>query len=326
MGPLVSVIIPCFNAERYIGAAIQSALNQSWANIEIIVVDDGSTDSSAEIAKSNYSPRVRILTQSNRGASAARNEGLSLAQGEYIQFLDADDLIAPGKIEAQLKRSEAADKRTLFSGAWARLFENDLNAAVFVEEPIWQDLAPVEWLVTSWLGGGMMHPGAWLTSRALIERAGRWNEALSLNDDGEFFTRVILASTKIVFVGPARSYYRSGLKGTLSSRISFSALQSAYLACQLSVSHLLNVEDSPRTTRASSALYQRFIYAAYPIAPSLVAGAEEVVQRLGPSGVKAGGGIVFTFVRSLLGWKRARKLQHALRRRNLLGRFEWKSA
>src|SRR5256885_5832950 len=98
MRPLVSVIIPCFNAERYIADAIESARSQTWDNIEIIMIDDESNDGSAKIAQTYQSARLKLFKQLRSGASAARNEGLRRAQGEYIQFLDADDVMAPEKI------------------------------------------------------------------------------------------------------------------------------------------------------------------------------------------------------------------------------------
>ena len=100
--PLVSIIIPVFNSEKYIGATIASAVEQTWPNKEIIVVDDGSTDKSLEIAEKLKDSFIKVFSQENKGASVARNKGLKEAKGEYIQFLDADDLLSPDKIEGQL--------------------------------------------------------------------------------------------------------------------------------------------------------------------------------------------------------------------------------
>ncbi len=99
--PQVSIIIPCFNAETFIGEAIQSALDQTHSDVEVIVVDDGSTDDSLRVIQS-FGDRVRWEAGPNRGAGAARNRGIALARGEFIQFLDADDLLLPQKIERQL--------------------------------------------------------------------------------------------------------------------------------------------------------------------------------------------------------------------------------
>jgi glycosyltransferase involved in cell wall biosynthesis len=99
---LITVIIPMYNAARYLAEAIESVLAQSYRPIEVIVVDDGSTDSSAEIAKAFGAP-VRLVSQPQSGVAAARNTGVALAQGDFLAFLDADDLWLPGKLTLQIE-------------------------------------------------------------------------------------------------------------------------------------------------------------------------------------------------------------------------------
>src|SRR5436190_19200034 len=112
MAELVSVLIPAYNAERWVTAAIRSATEQTWPNVEVIVVDDGSRDDTLAVARQSESGSVRVVTQPNMGACVARNTALALAQGRYIQWLDADDLLAPGKIAAQMAVAEnLADRR-----------------------------------------------------------------------------------------------------------------------------------------------------------------------------------------------------------------------
>ncbi|MGH2567490.1 MAG: glycosyltransferase family 2 protein, partial [Bacteroidota bacterium] len=100
--PLVSILIPCHNAERWIKGAINSALAQDYSHKEVIIVDDGSTDNSWEIIQ-GYGPRIRAERTSNNGACAARNYLLQLSKGEWLQYLDADDYLLPGKISSQVK-------------------------------------------------------------------------------------------------------------------------------------------------------------------------------------------------------------------------------
>src|SRR5689334_12629004 len=94
--PRVSILVPCYNAARWLPATLASALAQTESSIEVIVVDDGSTDESLAVARSYESRGVRVFSQRNAGASAARNRAMREARGEFLQFLDADDLLSDG--------------------------------------------------------------------------------------------------------------------------------------------------------------------------------------------------------------------------------------
>jgi glycosyltransferase involved in cell wall biosynthesis len=116
--PLVSVIVPAFNGERYVGEALQSALAQDYANKEIIVVDDGSTDSTPRIL-SSFGRQIRVFRQYNAGAAAARNAAIAQARGEYFAFLDADDVWLPQKLTAQIAYLESHPDIGMVYSAWA---------------------------------------------------------------------------------------------------------------------------------------------------------------------------------------------------------------
>src|SRR5437879_3225742 len=118
MKPLVSILIPAFNAQEWIAATIKSAMEQTWPRKEIIVVDDGSRDQTLSIARQFASTEIFVVTQANMGPSAARNRALAICQGDYIQWLDADDLMAPDKITKQMEAiNDGAGKRMLLSSA-----------------------------------------------------------------------------------------------------------------------------------------------------------------------------------------------------------------
>jgi len=106
---LVSVIIPFYNCERYLSEAIKSVLSQTYRSVEVIVVDDGSIDSSASVAK-RFAPKVRYFHQPNSGPSAARNRGVDLAQGDFLAFLDSDDVWTPDKLKKQIAAFEDNSK------------------------------------------------------------------------------------------------------------------------------------------------------------------------------------------------------------------------
>lgn len=313
MPAAVSVVIPCRNAAPWLGEAIESCLGQSWRDLQIIVVDNGSTDGSLELARRYESGAVVVLECEREGASAARNLGLARAEGEFIQFLDADDVLDADKIRVQLERLASAPPRAIASGAWAR-FRRSPREAVFAPEPVWRDLAPEQFLIASWRGGGMMPNFAWLTPRALIDAVGPWNEALNLNDDGEFFARVVLAASGVAFCAAARGYYRSAGPGSISSRRDGDAFCSAFKAVDLSCGYLLQRCDCDRARQACATHYQRFAYDAYPAAPALVAQAQRRALALGGSELRPGGGRAFRLLARGLGWKFGRRCQLAWQR------------
>src|ERR1700751_1519727 len=120
--PLVSVLIPCFNAERYIGETVDCVLRQTWSNLEILIVDDGSTDGTINEIKKFNPPKLTILRQENRGQPAALNTCLARARGNFLQFLDADDLVSPRKIELQVARL-IDHPHSVASAEWGRFYQ-----------------------------------------------------------------------------------------------------------------------------------------------------------------------------------------------------------
>ena len=209
MKPLVSILIPAYNSEEWIAETLRSAISQTWPRKEIIVVDDGSSDRTAEVARRFASKEVSVVTQENGGAAAARNRALQLSQGDYIQWLDADDLLAPDKIEKQLAAlGDAANKRILLSAPWA-YFSYRTNRARFVPNSLHQDLSPVEWLLRKMGENLHMQNATWLVSRELAQAAGPWDTSLDYDQDGEYFSRVLLASEGTRFVPKLKCFTES---------------------------------------------------------------------------------------------------------------------
>ena len=115
--PLVSIIIPCFNSEKFISQCIDSILNQDYTNLEIIIVDDGSSDNTVNLLRKNENIEyLHIIRQQNQGACIARNVGLSLSTGKYIKFLDSDDFLEPYIIRKQVQLAESLDNITIVYG------------------------------------------------------------------------------------------------------------------------------------------------------------------------------------------------------------------
>ncbi len=309
--PLVSILVPCHNAAPWLRATLDSALAQTHPRTEVIVIDDGSRDDSLALARTYESRGVRVVAQPNRGASAARNHALRLATGDWIQFLDADDLLAPDKIARQLARAVSAPAGAVFTARWARFVDDPAAAVVHAANPLFADLAPREYLLRYATIDCMMHPGAWLLPRTVTTAAGPWDERLSLNDDGEYFARIVAASSAVLHCPEALSLYRSGLPTSLSGQRTRRHLESAHLAATLTAAHLQRVDQGPDMRTAAADLLQRFAYDYYPAAPDLVADAERQARALGPARFAPLGGRAFHLLRHLVGWKRARRLQVA---------------
>ncbi len=306
--PFVSIIIPCYNAEPWIAEALESALAQTHPDREIIVVDDGSKDASVDVVRRFTARGVQLVRQPNRGASAARNAGLAAARGDWFQFLDADDLLAPDKIARQLELADRIGREFAFCAQWTR-FTTTLAQADFTPQPLCMDAAAVDWLVLKMEQNRMMHPAAWLITRELADKAGPWNEQLSLDDDGEYFTRIVAASRGVRCCPRAMSYYRSRISGSLSGRKSERALASAFAAIESAVQQLLQLEDSPRTHHAGAVAWQRFIYEAYPGGRSERRVAAQRVAHYGGCSLAPEGGPRFQRLSRWVGWKMAKRLQ-----------------
>ena len=318
--PLVSILIAAYNAEPWLAETLASALGQTWQNLEVVLVDDGSTDGTLAVAQGFDDARLHIITGPNRGACAARNTAIAHAKGDFVQFLDADDLLGTDKIEAQLRCLEDEPEQTIATCSWARFHaapSGDVPDVPLVPQPDWRDFEPAtDWLVQAWSGGGTMPPFAWLVPREIVEAAGPWDEALLINQDGEYLARLLTHATKLVFCEDARAYYRSGLPGSVSQRRSEAAGRSLFRSYELCEQHLFSVVDpgSAAARQAAASLWQSFMFRVYPALPDLVAQAEARVAELGGGSMKASVGGLLRPVRDLIGWKPTLRLYRLVQR------------
>lgn len=279
MPELVSVLIPAYNAAEWLAATIRSTLAQTWPRIEVIIVDDGSKDRTRAVAKAFESRFVKVVTQEHLGAAAARNRAFELAQGTYVQWLDADDLLHPAKIRAQMKvAEELGDRRVLLSGRFGTFFYRT-EKAVFTPTSLWRNLTPLEYFMTRFTENAYFQTGAWLVSRELSDAAGPW--AGYRNDDGEYFCRIALQSTGIRFVEDATTYYRVGNGLSMEHARSDAALTSLYHADVKCIEYLLSLEDSARTRAAAVQLLQELLWEFYAEREDLVSSARQRASELG---------------------------------------------
>lgn len=312
-GPLVSVCMPCHNAAPYVRAAVDSVLAQTYPRVEVVAVDDGSTDGTGAILD-DYAARhgVVVLRASLGSASKARNLAFRRSRGEFVKFFDADDLISPEMISLQVGRLRA-EPDCVASSRWARFRRDPLDAA-WSPETVWRDMDPVDWLVESLRDGpNMMQPGMFLASRTLLDRAGLWDERLTRADDFEFFVRVLLASSGVRFTD-GTLYYRSGLAGSLSGRTGREAIESATLALDLGLAALLRADDSPRVRRVAANLTRHWIHQMGPRPAALVRRLRRRVEELGGADRPPPGGPRFTLLARVVGWTVAWRLRSCAER------------
>ncbi|MDB5143946.1 MAG: hypothetical protein JWQ66_2659 [Mucilaginibacter sp.] len=313
--PLVSVCIPVYNAEKYVSEAIESVLNQTYSNIEVIIADDGSNDDTVSILHREFrNERVLFCRQKNKGAAAARNLAFLKSKGDFIKFLDADDLISAKTIESQV-RAAIRYPGSVISGKWGRFYHDNLLTFKLSPETCWQNMEPTRWLCTSWVSGKTMtQPGIFLIPRAVIEKGGLWDEKLSLIDDMDFFTRIILSSKNVIFEPESILFYRSGVAGSLSRQKSQEAYLSAFNATGQSTKNLLAVDSSGDAKTASANLWQSFVHEVYPLHPELCATAQRQIQQLGGASLDYICGPVTQVFVSVMGWKLTKLLKLAVRK------------
>lgn len=307
MRPLVSILIPCYNAAPWVAETLESALAQTWREREIILVDDGSTDRSLEIARKFEKRGVRVISQPNSGASAARNRAIREARGDFLQFLDADDLLTPNKISEQLRLLAEAGDKCVATCRWGR-FTTDATSARFVDDAVFRDFKPIEYLLEHTGKARMIHPAAWLVPRSIADDAGPWDESLTLNDDGEYFARIVLAARRVIYVDAGASLYRSGVLQSLSRRRDRRALESLVRSVKLISDHLQKADNSPEVHRALAAYWQRLVFELYPAAHDLRRHAEAEVLRFGGTKLNPDGGPWRRRLQHAIGWKATKRL------------------
>lgn len=213
---LVSVIIPAYNSEKTIAKTIQSVLKQNYMPIEIIVVNDGSIDSTEKIVK--QFKEVKYFYQNNAGVSVARNFGLAQASGEYIQYLDADDLLADDKIKIQVEalQNNAGD---VAYGDWIKFTEENFVYKELELVKKSMDKRPeIELITDFWIP-----LAALLYSRKIVEKIGPWNLNLPIIQDARYALDAARNGAKFIYTEGIMAYYRAHTSGSLStkSRISF---------------------------------------------------------------------------------------------------------
>ena len=203
----VTICIPCHNAANWISQAVQSALDQQGVEPEVIVVDDGSTDGSADLVR-EFGDRVTLLVGPKKGATHARNLAWQHGSGEWVQFLDADDFLEPRKIITQLDEA-SADADVIYSPVWIETWTNTGSTR---EQ---SQTSPSEDIYTQWLTWRIPQTGGALWRRAALESLGGWNPDQPCCQEHEIYLRAILAEKRFRFSPTAGAVYRIWSEETL---------------------------------------------------------------------------------------------------------------
>jgi glycosyltransferase involved in cell wall biosynthesis len=212
---LVSVIIPAYNAAKTIEKTLQSVMDQDYPSLEIIVIDDGSTDNTKDVVK-NFSAKINYIYQINSGVSAARNNGYKHAKGDFIQYLDADDILAASKITTQVNLLIQHNADVAY-GDWVKFTENEhAYKELEIVSREMQLREEIELFTDFWVP-----PAALLYKRSITEKIGPWNTKLPIIQDARYALDAALNKAKFLYTPGIMAYYRVHDTGSLSTKNKF---------------------------------------------------------------------------------------------------------
>ncbi len=318
---LVSIIMPVYNTAAFLQKSVQSLLQQTYPHIEIIIVDDSSTDNSYAIAQSLAAEKVRVLQQPNAGAAIARNTGLAAATGDYIQFMDVDDFLSPDKIEKQVAALQQRPGCLAVCNYINFVLDEELDKPIKAEEQghfIYSSNNSASFLIDLLGAKGesnFIQTNCWLIPRPLIEKAGGWRAYRCPDDDGEFFSRIILASEGIVHVPGITNYYRRDKRANkLSAHPGNKYLQNVLLTIDLKYGYLKSRVEDDLLRKAFAKQYLDYAINHYPQCKKLSAIAYRRFKTMNRKAeLPLLGGRMIEAIKNILGWKAARLLKYYCR-------------
>ena len=302
-----SILIPAFNAAHHLEATLLSCMDQGADVVEeIIVVDDHSNDDSeaifSRVSEAHPEFTWKWVTNPKKGACSARNHAFSISTSDWIQWLDADDLLGPIKIVTALKLLEHIPDQ-LVSCPWHPL-SGELNSGRLPDIVDWKTIPdfsnPTEWIARD----THMVPHCYLGHRHLFEQAGHWDESLTINQDGEYFARVIAKSAGVMFTQQTDVFYRRSSSDSVS-KFSPDKADSLFRSTESMVRTGLTVEDSERMRQMVANRWQHFIFTAYPHSGDLVSQAQNKLQNLPVPNIRNPLAVspLSKLICSVLGWK-----------------------
>lgn len=304
---LVSICMPAYNAEKYIRETITCLLGQTYKNIELIIVDDGSTDNTLKIINSIVDSRIKVLSNPKKNAASARNFAYLNSKGDYIVFFDADDLVDQDFIEKQVYKLQE-DENAIVLSNWGRFYNDNLKTYGEAPHIVKNDLTYEEWILAYWLE--VKHttpPGRAIIARKLIEKTPLWDEKLTLNDDFQFFNELFFNCTKITY-NNTNFYYRSGVNGLSSKKSNnhyISSLNSIKRGIYLAQ---LKYPSKIELKVCYSNLLQNLKYEVYPDM-EIISLIDVELKKLPKSTFKFPAGGYTKLAVNLIGWKLTKRIK-----------------
>lgn len=307
-GPLISVVVPCYNARAWVADAVRSALQECASPVEVLVIDDGSSDGSGALVREEC-PTVRVVTTLNRGVSHARNLGIELARGELFVFLDADDLLPPGRLDRHARLLEGTGADVAY-GNWQRLRpgpDGQFRAAETVERRLGEEPA-LELFTAFWCP-----TGAYTFRRAVVERVGGFSPRLPVIQDARFALDCALRGARFAYDAEVACLYRTHAAGSVSTRSDAAFLRDC-LTSAVEVRSWWEAEGGLSEAQRA-ALVVAFDYVARTscgVDAECFAAACEQVRQVG--GGQVPGRAATRWLARLLGYRRAHRVATPLRR------------
>lgn len=301
--PLVSIIIPVYNSEKNIFDTIESCINQTYTNIEIIVINDGSKDNSENIIKNFSDNRLKYFSTQNFGACHARNIGIKNSSGKLIQFLDADDLLHIDKIKNQVSSYLMHGNQYIYSSQQYNIYNNthyyDKYLNIFE-----RNFSPIDYLekITNEFGK-YLNTGVWLLPRQILDNIGLWDESLKINQDGDFFIRAIINSNGIKYSDSSIFYYRRDSIASVGKSRSKEALRSWLYSYEKYQNYFFENFSEDIAKDLSWKTYSKFYCSNFPNEPELLKKCEILINNLGFKKIYAYGGNRFVSFSKVIGVK-----------------------
>lgn len=309
MSPIISIIIPVYNSEKYIADTIISCLNQSFTNFELIIVNDGSTDCVENIINEFDDNRIRYFKVENGGSCEARNFGIKKAKGQLIQFLDHDDILETHKMENQMKFYEIHGDDFIYSGTMGTVSGN-LKTIDKQYSSYKRNFTPQQYYqVVLNQFGKYLTTGSWLIPVKLINSTYGWDGKSGLNDDGEYFMRIILNSKGIIYSKNSIFYFRRDVPNSLSKQFDNKEVYVKWLYsyCSYKDNFTLKFDDKIAKELSWKAL-SVYYCCSYPKYPDLLNNCLDKIKELGYQEPYAYGGAIFVKLSNISSVKTALRM------------------